>query len=197
MCKSQVGTVLLLDCGNGRPGWHRKQLFGGGGCGVGVGVGESFQRTKNLPLQTLRGCPATRLPNSQRTYALHTHSHPPERSMESREGAGAKKCRIKDTKHSPALPLPQAHRFICCQQGQNVYAKPAYHKHTLTPTLVLPSEPVCRNTHASAHTHTHSHSCGYVLTHTTIPKSNKQQRVGDYFLCSRSCPLRSQDESWR
>lgn len=83
-----------------------------GGCGVGVGVGESLQRTKNLPLQTLRGCPATRLPNSQRTYALHTHSHPPERSMESREGAGAKKCRIKDTKHSPALPLPQAHRFI-------------------------------------------------------------------------------------
>lgn len=183
-CKSHAGTVLLLGCGKGSPGWHRKQL-----CRVctewGWGNRSTEQRICNGKCSVGALPPCSPAPSS-----LMRHTLPPsrERSVESREG-GARKCRISG--HSAfTCTVPQAHRCICCQRGQYFYANPAYRKHTPSPTLVLPSEPRCSHTHVCPHTHTYSYSCFYGVTHTTLPKSNNQQRVSDCLLCSSSCPLR-------
>lgn len=80
-----------------------------------------------------------------------THSRPPEREAW-RAGKGGKQ--VPNTWAQSIHPhCPPGPRCICCQQGQYFFANPAYHKHTPSPTPVLPSEPMCSHTHIHTHTH--------------------------------------------
>lgn len=91
---------------------------------------------------------------------------PPERSMESRSGPGARKCGIRGHKaFTCTAPAPGPQIYMLSAGAVFVCQASLPQTHTLTPTLVLPSEPHVHK-HTSPHTHSHTHTHAVIYSHT-------------------------------
>lgn len=176
VCKSQVGTALLLGCGNGHARLAQKTTLSGAD---GVGVGGSVGRTKTLPWHLHLSCSAP--------CPLHAHSFPccGGEAGARREPQGQAGQRWVQTSHLCPPPAPEGHMwqtralFICRPCPPQT--------HIPTPSLALTRVSPCAR--ACAYKHTHTLMLLNIHTHTATPKPNNQQRVSGYLLRSSSCPL--------